>query len=54
MKKTVLILAVTFGLVGWIKAQTPLENRLDIADAPRAVLSMELNYSSKTVSDALD
>ena len=52
MKKQFLLLALIITSAFVAKAQAR-EDRMDIADAPRAVLSVELNYSSKTVSDAL-
>lgn len=52
MKKQFLLLALIISSVFVAKAQAR-EDRMDIADAQRAVLSIELNYSSKTVSEAL-
>lgn len=53
MKKTIFTLLFPALSVSFLFAQAPREDRMDIADAPRAVLSIELNYTSKTVDDAL-
>lgn len=54
MKKQLLILALSITSVFAVSAQsTPREDRADILEASRVVLSIELNFTSKTVGDAL-
>lgn len=52
MKKHIFFLALLVAGMVSVHAQAR-EDRMDIADASRAVLSIEANYPSKTVSDAL-
>lgn len=52
MKKHIFFLALLVAGTVSVHAQAR-EDRMDIADASRAVLSIEANYPSKTVSDAL-
>lgn len=52
MKKQFILFALAAVATFTARAQAR-EDRMDISDASRAVLSMELNYPSKTVSDAL-
>jgi len=53
MKKVIITLIFPALSVSFLFAQAPREDRMEIADAPRAVLSIELNNTSKNVSDAL-
>lgn len=52
MKKQFILFALAVVAAFTARAQAR-EDRMDISDASRAVLSMEVNYTSKTVSDAL-
>lgn len=53
MKKQCILFAMALVAAFTARAQAR-EDRLEIAEASRAVLSIELNFSSKTVGDALD
>lgn len=53
MKKQFILFALAIVAAFTARAQAR-EDRLEISEASRAVLSLEVNYSSKTVSDALD
>ena len=52
MKKKILFLAVCISSAVFASAQAR-EDKADIMDASRSVLSIELKFTSKTVSDAL-
>jgi hypothetical protein len=53
MKWTIFTLLFPVLGVSFLFGQAPREDRMEIEDASRTVLSIELSYTSKTVDDAL-